>query len=182
MKKMTAGIAAMMIAFGTMTMNAQSVIQQDDKGQQNNATQVDKTKNQNGNNSTISNAKDDKNKGNGNQGGHFGQGNGGNNNGNHNGYGQGNGNNGYGQGNGNHNGYGQGNGYNGNQGHFGNGMANHYGQNKYIGKIKGNYIYVNHCTKNHRRNIGNHTHKYYYEVINGKKTYHKVCAYCGKHK
>lgn len=166
MKKMTAGIAAMMIAFGTMTMNAESVIQQDGKGQQNNATQVDKTKNQNGNNSTISNAKDDKNKGNGNTGGHFGQGNGGNNNGNHNGYG-----------NGNHNGYG-----NGNQGHFGNGVANHYGQSKYIGKIKGNYIYVNYCTKGHRRNIGKHTHKYYYEVVNGKKTYHKVCAYCGKHK
>lgn len=54
--------------------------------------------------------------------------------------------------------------------------------NNHWGKLVGNKMYVNHCVNGHHHNIGYHKHVYAYEMINGHKTNHFLCIYCGKHK
>ncbi len=149
---MTIGIVAMMMAFGTIAANGANVAQGKNNG---NNIHVAKVENKGHNNKGYNDKK-----GHGNKNGH---------------------NNGWN--NGNHKGHDKDFymiGKNHNHGAWGKYVGVY--KNNHWGKLVGNKMYVNHCMYGHHHNIGLHKHVYAYEMINGHKTNHFLCIYCGKHK
>ena len=67
--------------------------------------------------------------------------------------------------------------------YYGAGYGTHANVNNHNhwGRVAGDKMFVDHCMKGHKMNIGKHKHSYAYEVVNGYMTNHKVCVFCGKH-
>ena len=71
----------------------------------------------------------------------------------------------------------------GNGTYYGAGYGTHANVNNHNhwGRVAGDKMFVDHCMKGHKMDIGKHKHSYAYEVVNGYMTNHKVCVFCGKH-